>query len=281
MKDYSLLLEDILRNYIPSLQYDGGEELKALCPFHADTKPSFSLNIVSGKWNCFGCGMGGKIEKLVEALTGDYIYATVVCKDIAFDLTKKATTEDITILPENNGNSKYLLSRGFKQDVLDFFSVFCNLRKGIIIPIHNEKEDLVGWVERRLFNGEGTYKYSKGLQRKELLYNLDKVLKFNTTEVFVCEGTLDAIWIHQCGFPNVIATLGAGVTKEQIDLLNKWFETTIIVGDNDKAGKKMFTTIKEGCKFANVLPAIPEKKGTDIQDYTEEEVYKFLGGIHA
>jgi len=33
----------------------------ALCPFHADTEPSLSVNLDSGLWQCFGCGASGDI----------------------------------------------------------------------------------------------------------------------------------------------------------------------------------------------------------------------------
>jgi DNA primase len=46
---------------------DGG-----LCPFHSDNKPgSFRVNLVSGAFKCFACGMaGGDVVAFVMALYG-------------------------------------------------------------------------------------------------------------------------------------------------------------------------------------------------------------------
>jgi len=45
-----------------------GRLYKALCPFHAEKTPSFSLDPAKGLWHCFGCGEGGDTIRLVEKL---------------------------------------------------------------------------------------------------------------------------------------------------------------------------------------------------------------------
>lgn len=37
----------------------GKQEAAALCPFHAEKNPSFSVNLMNGKFICFACGVGG------------------------------------------------------------------------------------------------------------------------------------------------------------------------------------------------------------------------------
>jgi DNA primase catalytic core len=37
-----------------------------LCPFHADTNPSLSINTQKNLWNCFGCDAGGDAIRFVE-----------------------------------------------------------------------------------------------------------------------------------------------------------------------------------------------------------------------
>ena len=32
-----------------------GNSLIAKCPFHQDDKPSFSVDLINGKYHCFGC----------------------------------------------------------------------------------------------------------------------------------------------------------------------------------------------------------------------------------
>jgi 5S rRNA maturation endonuclease (ribonuclease M5) len=61
MNDVSILeiLNKLNISYLPSDLR--GNELGILCPFHSDKhKGSFSINIVTGKFNCYSCKTGGK-----------------------------------------------------------------------------------------------------------------------------------------------------------------------------------------------------------------------------
>ena len=43
-----------------------GRHYSALCPFHAEKSPSFSVNAEEGLYHCFGCGVGGDIITFVR-----------------------------------------------------------------------------------------------------------------------------------------------------------------------------------------------------------------------
>jgi len=43
-----------------------GREYIGLCPFHADKRPSFSVNEDKGFFHCFGCGEGGDVIRFVQ-----------------------------------------------------------------------------------------------------------------------------------------------------------------------------------------------------------------------
>lgn len=45
-----------------------GRAMKALCPFHQEKTPSFSVNPENGLWHCFGCGKGGNLLQFVMAI---------------------------------------------------------------------------------------------------------------------------------------------------------------------------------------------------------------------
>ena len=56
--DYAAEYVSIIRNHKVI-----GNNLTGLCPFHSDTKNSFSVNLRTGQWNCFaGCGSGNFIS---------------------------------------------------------------------------------------------------------------------------------------------------------------------------------------------------------------------------
>jgi DNA primase catalytic core len=47
-----------------------GKSYKALCPFHQEKTPSFTVTPAKGLWHCFGCGKGGDAIRFVELLDG-------------------------------------------------------------------------------------------------------------------------------------------------------------------------------------------------------------------
>jgi len=49
-----------------ALQPTGDGNLLGLCPFHAETRPSFQVTPARGMWFCFGCGEGGDVISLAE-----------------------------------------------------------------------------------------------------------------------------------------------------------------------------------------------------------------------
>lgn len=56
--------------------------------------------------------------------------------------------------------------------------------------------------------------------------------------LIICEGALDALWLHQLGLTNALAVLGSKVSKEQLDLINS-YEPDFVVEmlDADDAGR--------------------------------------------
>lgn len=45
-----------------------GRRFKALCPFHGEKTPSFSINPERGSWYCFGCNEGGDVFTFVQKI---------------------------------------------------------------------------------------------------------------------------------------------------------------------------------------------------------------------
>ena len=60
-----LSVEEVLKHYKMEVDRTIGDELRCLCPFHADHNPSFDINASSGVWICrAGCG-GGNLFQFV------------------------------------------------------------------------------------------------------------------------------------------------------------------------------------------------------------------------
>ena len=52
-------IEEVVGQYVHLTQK--GKNLLGLCPFHADTSPSFTVAPEKGIFHCFGCGAGGNV----------------------------------------------------------------------------------------------------------------------------------------------------------------------------------------------------------------------------
>jgi DNA primase len=63
-----LPIDQLIGSYLPLKR--AGRIYKALCPFHQEKTPSFTVNPERGIFKCFGCGEGGDIFDFVMKLEG-------------------------------------------------------------------------------------------------------------------------------------------------------------------------------------------------------------------
>jgi DNA primase len=99
--------------------------------------------------------------------------------------------------------------------------------------------------------------YKKG----QTLYAIDLALPEirQTKTVYIAEGNIDVIALHQAGITNAVAPLGTAFTEEQAKLLHRWAEKAVLIFDNDEAGQKaaykaIITCRKNGLSCALAQP---------------------------
>ena len=251
-------------------------EFSTVCPFHIDNTPSCSINLDKGVWICFaGCGQVSLKTFVQKVLDIDDKAFSKLIGDIDFsvdlDFFEEYQPTDNYLaeisLPENIIVGRYpswIYRRGFTTEVLDEWECGTNSYDDLIIPIRDEKNRLVGWVTRRRA-ATPKYMYSKGLKKSKVLFGAHKI----TPTPFVCitEGTLDAMWLTQHGYPSV-ALLGMSMSKRQQELLSTLrTEEVVLCLDNDTAGRtglhKALTAI--GNTIMNSYVQLP-KEYKDVQE---------------
>lgn len=150
----------------------------------------------------------------------DHLLAHMSRKKYAPALLEKAGL----VVPRRDGNGYY-----------DRF------RDRIIFPIHDERDRVVGFGGRvmdastpKYLNSPETLVYTK----RRVLYGLNQAKDSCRTagSVFIVEGYLDLIALHQQGAANSVATLGTALTAEQIRLLTRYASRMVLVYDSDEAG---------------------------------------------
>jgi DNA primase len=117
----------------------------------------------------------------------------------------------------------------------------------------------------RLIAGEGP-KYlnspeSDLYKKGQTLFALDHALSTirNTQAVYIAEGYMDVIALHQAGIANAVAPLGTAFTDEQAQVLRRWAERVYLFFDADAAGrqaalKAILTCRRNGLAAEVVVP---------------------------
>ncbi|MDI6797107.1 MAG: AAA family ATPase [Desulfatibacillaceae bacterium] len=219
---------------------------QALCPFHADSSPSFSFNSQDGTFRCFGCDGKGDIFTFfskVHGLNGDFSAAVDGIAE-RFGISTKPTTKP----------------RGKIVATYDYVDADGSLLYQVC------RMEPKSFRQRRP-NGKGGWIWDlKGID--PVLYRLPDLEAAGT--VFVVEGEKDCDRLRDMGF---VATSNSGGAGKWRDDYSDHLEgkEVVILPDNDKAGRAHALQVcnslhgkASGIKVLE-LPALPDKG--DVSDF--------------
>ena len=173
-------------------------------------------------------------------------------------LSQRKINEDIIkrfgigYAPESSRSVKYLKAKGFNEQILtdtglirthdlDTYAVFDNR---LMIPIHDENGNPVGFTARRLTEDKDVAKYintseTKIYHKGHLIFNYHRAKEFakKNKRCILVEGAMDVIAFEKADIHESIACLGTACTKEQITLLKRLNVPLVVCYDGDRAGK--------------------------------------------
>jgi DNA primase len=274
------------------------------CPFHSNRHtPSFSVSREKGAYICFNpsCGEAGTIIELVKKILNKNEYEAIryiSSKEAEaienFDELLNSILEEkpdfvefpqetIDQLHENlfvnniNMSQEYLINeRGINKESMEYFKLGYSVNMEMLItPVHSPDGLPIGLVGRSI-NGK-KFKNSTNLPKSKTLFNLHRAKRIGS-HVIIVESNFDAIRIHQAGFPNVVATLGGFLSKEQHHLLNRYFNKITIMIDADVAGRELGISIANKLRNKDILWAsysygkIYPHEAKDAGDMTDAEI---------
>jgi DNA primase len=157
----------------------------------------------------------------------------------------------------------YLRSRGLTPETINRFGLgFCargSLAGRVAIPLYDAQGRLIGYAGRVIDDKaitEDNPKYRLPSRRERegaviefrktlFLYNGHR-LKPTSEDLIVVEGFPSVWWLTQCGFPRVVATMGADCSDEQIALISSLTNTDAhvwVMPDGDTAGARLWESI--------------------------------------
>ncbi|NPV51805.1 MAG: AAA family ATPase [Candidatus Methanofastidiosum sp.] len=243
-----------------------GKKYFALCPFHAESEPSFTINPETGTFYCFGCGAKGNVKQFLENIKQQGI--EVKDDDIQFQNEKnekrehkKLSIKDYDELYENKTYYKYF----------DFYGnlVYTKIR------YDTPKKD---GIKSKTFVIEPSGK-SHRLYNEYLLENIknDKNVKIWLTEGEKCADAVDDA-LQETEYQAVV--LGFNNFKNEFEVLvdeaKEVFRNRkiVIFQDNDEAGKKKVEeaveVLKKYAYEIDVVKFTGKPEHYDIGDFLEE-----------
>jgi DNA primase len=131
----------------------------------------------------------------------------------------------------------------------------------IMFPIRSTRGKVIGFTGRVLPGNDWGPKYMNSPdtpifhKRENLFGQYESRQEIRKKDLaIICEGSTDVISAHQHGIKNIVAPLGTGLTKEQLEKLSKITENILFFFDSDEAGKN---ALIRGFKIASELGLIP------------------------
>jgi DNA primase len=164
---------------------------------------------------------------------------------------------------------RYFEGRSITKDsVIKFNLGYSEKQDSVTIPVHSPDGLCIGFVARTIEGKE--FKNTPGLPKGKTLFNLHRIK--TSSIVYVVESSFDAIRLDQVGFP-AVATLGANVSAAQIKLLEKYFNSIVLIADNDDAGIIMRDKLVQ--RLGPVVTSVYiDKKYKDIGDMDDDAIKK-------
>jgi DNA primase len=252
------------------------------CIYHSNhSTPSAEVDKESGLFYCFSCQSTTDLTHLVmkankisyfqaKRLIGEYDYNITELISGCLD-EEEFTPFDQAIIDRLHSQvwgegSDYLHSRNISdRSIQDYTLGFSSTQGMVAIPIHTQNGSLAGIVGRSVSGKR--FNNSRGLQKSRLLFNLHRV--WTSPHVYVVESSFDTIRLGQVGIA-AVATLGASISVEQIDLLKRSFDEITIIPDRDAAGDAMTLKIQKIIPYANIW-TLPDGIH-DVGDLSDEEL---------
>ncbi|MBR4938673.1 MAG: DNA primase, partial [Kiritimatiellae bacterium] len=160
----------------------------------------------------------------------------------------------------------------------------------LMFSIRDKQGRVVAFSGRQLVANKNSGKYVNSpetpiFRKSNVLFGFDRaagnITKSAHCEAIVCEGQIDTIRLHACGFPVAVASQGTAFTEEHVALLKKVADQVVLVFDDDAAGRK--ATVRTARLFlAAEMPvrvvSLPEGDDPDsfLRKHPAEDFRKLL-----
>ena len=282
-----LLLELVIRRFGEYSKV--GDEVQVNCPFcemlgHTpNTTRKLYINIRKELYNCFRCGVRGRLGNLFPQLVAASVSSQDVINKLDSDREKleslPPSTKSLLEIdyPFNELVREFLLDRSYIVEDLSDVCSFCEDYKKkefsfgprLIFPIY-QFGSYRGFQARTIYkNTDPKYIGATGMDKRSILYNFDKAFSQHERLV-ITEGFFDCLRVGD----TAVATLGKNLTENQLRLIRLGsFDKVFVFLDKD-AQKEALQIGKKLSPYFHVYVATPTKK--DPGEMTRDEIESVL-----
>ena len=276
---------EYFKKYFSDVDNWNYEEVKVLCPFHNDTRPSASINTEKSLFHCWVCDIGYNEEQFIARVNNISKTDAVKLLDKYGNVDDKWETQQGMLWADSEFLAK-LKNLGLSNDTIE------SMRLGLVKDPSNLTKKFLGipvyynnmLVDVRKYN---LLKYDNQPKMKSedgalvgWLIPYDRFLSSDNT-CYLFEGEKDMLMARELGINAYTLTGGAGAKPNEyvIDAFKN--KDIVVCYDNDDAGRKgmidLYKDIKgivKSIKYINIGDVVKEPK-EDFYDY----IQKYNGNI--
>lgn len=263
-----------------------GDQLYALCPFHTEKTPSFTVNRETREWYCHGCGVGGAEKEFIQRYydvaldVASYAFKQWEKKNVLPFPTQEQIDKWHAELLKQTKEVEILHSWGFTDEVIEQLQLgYEDLR--IVFPI---KSKTGFWVNarkylppHRRFEGEKNAKCLNIRHLGEKRYYPYEAFEDDSNVVFIVEGEKDCVAARSQGYNAVTSTGGSAIPVEEIYLFKG--KTVYLMLDTDSVGKrnvKNYVQLLRNIAQEVYIVDLPCKDYADFyQEYGDADVMEY------
>jgi len=272
---------EFFKKHYDEVEFEG-DEVKVLCPFHDDTRPSASINPHKNTFYCYVCGWGGSEEQFIAKLNNipvaeaSKLLVHMQTHRNDWHLTNKM---DLWADGEVLGAARALGLSDDTIELLDLGLVINGGRKYLGVPIFYNKilMDVRSYNILRHQNSP-KWKSEEGSSNGNI-FPFD--LWDRTTTTYLLEGEKDVMMARELGLNAITLTGGANSVPNDMTLESFQGMEVVVCYDNDEAGRKGMQNIAKtlkryakSVKYIDIAEFVKEEK-EDFYDY----IQKYKGDV--
>lgn len=298
----SVALAPLLRHDQVKLRRSGLDQYRGCCPIHGgDGREAFHANLTQNVFHCFACGAGGTVLDFVAAMDRCSLQEaarkltsqTAALSRPALAGAKPPVTKKSKplsplgfFLRGIDSAHRYLAARGIETATAEEFGIGFYSGPGIfsgrlVIPIHNERGELVAYCGRAVDGSQPRYRFPAGFAKSQVLFNFHRAQAAGKSVVVVVEGFFDCLRLRQAGVRSVVALMGSALYPLPQRILLQRFQRVILMLDGDAAGRRATAEIAARLRAHCLLQVIHIPESMQPDQMSTEHIRQILGACRS